>query len=82
MERGQRKDSQDGVSPELRKYIRIQIAGMSIFLSWLPAIMLADMYGLTYAVPQISVLLPMVALVVFLIGTVGKQEFKENTRER
>lgn len=82
MGKSQRKDSQDGVSPELRKYIRIQIAGMAIFLSWPVAMMLATMYCLDYIIPQISALLIIIALIVFAIGLVGRQELKERTREK
>lgn len=83
MERGQREIREDGVSPELRKIIRVQIVGMSIFLSWPVAMMLATMYGLDYIIPQISALLIIIALIVFAIGHVGRQELKErNARER
>ena len=82
MERGQTENRKDGVTPELRKYIRIQIAGMAIFLSWPVAMMLATMYGLDYIIPQISALLIIIALIVFAIGLVGRQELKERTREK
>lgn len=81
MERGQTKDSKDGVSPELRKCIRIQTIGMAIFLSWPVAMILADMYGLRTIIPVMSVLMILVAWVVFCIGLVGRQELKEQ-RER
>jgi len=77
VETDQRKDSQDGISPELRKYIRIQVVGMAIFLSWPVAMMLATMYGLDYIIPQISVVIISIAVVVFCIGLVGRQELRE-----
>jgi len=80
MGRSQKKDSQDGISPELRRYIRIQIVGMAIFLSWPVAMMLATMYGLDDIIPQISVLILAIAVIVFCIGLVGRQELKERTR--
>lgn len=78
---GQRKDSSSQVSPGLRKCIRIQIVGMAIFLSWPVAMMLATMYGLDYIIPQISVVILALAVVIFCIGHVGRQELKEQ-RER
>ena len=82
METTQKPGHKNGVSPE-QKYIRIQITGMAIFLSWLPAVMLADMYGLRYIIPHLSVLILIISAFVFSFGTVGKQELRErNTRER
>ena len=82
METTQKPGHKNGVNPE-QKYIRIQIAGMAIFLSGPVAMQLATYYGLDYIIPQIAALLGIIALVVFFIGLVGKQELKErNTRER
>lgn len=80
METGQRKDSKLSVSPELRKYIRLQEIGMAVFLSWPVAMMLAAMYGLDAIIPVMSVLLIMVAVIIFAIGHVGRQELKEQSR--
>lgn len=43
--------------------------------------MLATMYGLDYIIPQISVVILALAVVIFCIGHVGRQELKEQ-RER
>jgi len=53
---------------------------MAIFLSWPVAMMLATMYGLDDIIPQISVLILAIAVIVFCIGLVGRQELKERTR--
>jgi len=50
---------------------------MAIFLSWPVAMMLATMYGLDYIIPQISVVIISIAVVVFCIGLVGRQELRE-----
>lgn len=73
----QRKISSPQLDPELQKYIRIQTAGMAIFLSWPVAMMLAAMYGLDGIIPAISVVMIMVAMIIFFIGLVGRQELKE-----
>jgi len=77
-QRPQREIGKHQINPELRKYIRIQIVGMAIFLSWPVAMMMATMYGLDYIIPQISALLIVVALIVFSIGLVGRQELREH----
>ena len=58
-------------------FIRIQITGMAIFLSGPVAMILADMYGLKYIIPQLSVLIFYIAVIVFCIGQIGRQELKE-----
>lgn len=77
MERSQGKDSQDRVSPKLRKYIRLQIVGMALFLSWPVAMMLADMYGLDFWIPHISILLVYGGVALFSVGDIGRRRLKE-----
>ena len=81
MERGQRENREDGVSPELRRCIRLQILGMAIFLSWPVAMILADMYSLARIIPQISVLMWAISGVIFLVGHVSRQELKEQRKQ-
>ena len=65
------------VSNPERRYMRIQELGLAVFVSLPVAMMLAIRYGLDYAIPQISVLLLFIALIIFFIGLVGRQELKE-----
>ena len=83
MERGQGKDRSDKVSPALRKCINIQTIGMAFVLAIPVAMMLADMYGLRYLVPQIAVLLFAVGMIIFAIGTEQRRQVRarENTNE-
>lgn len=79
MEGTEKEDRSDKVAEE-RKYLRIQYVGMGIFLSWPVAMVLAAMYGLDAIIPAMSVLLIMVAVIIFAIGHVGRQELKEQSR--
>jgi len=64
-----------------RKYIRLEVVGMSFGLSILPAIILACMFNLGAFTGQIATLLFVVGCVFFFFGLVGRQELKEQ-RER
>ena len=77
METTQKGNCKNVVNPE-QKYIRIQIAGMAIFLSWPVAIYLAGYCRLNIAMDILTVLMVLTAVIVFSIGTVGKQELKEH----
>lgn len=80
--RGRQEDiGNPSASPELRKYIRIQIVGMSIFLSWPVAICFAEYFRLNINLGQLSVLMIMVAVVVFCVGLVGRQELKAQEKK-
>lgn len=67
------------VNPE-RKYIRLQVVGMSFWLSIPVAMMLAIMFGLDSITGQISALLFVVGCVFFSFGLVGRQELAEKRR--
>lgn len=82
MGRNQREIGEHPISADLQKYIRIQTVGMAFCLSSPVAGILADMYGLSSAVPQIMFLIAYIGLVIFAIGQVGRQELRErNMRE-
>lgn len=76
MERTQRESRKQLVSPE-RRYMRLQVVGMSFGLSILPAIILACMFNLGAFVGQIATLLFVVGCAFFFFGLVGRQELKE-----
>lgn len=76
MEGNQRKDCSDEVAAK-RKYLRFMQVGLAIFFAWPVAIMLASMFGLDYQVPTISVLMIMLAIAIFSIGHVGREELKQ-----
>ena len=80
MDTTERENRKLQVDASLRKYIRLQEIGMAVFLSWPVAMMLAAMYGLDAIIPVMSVLLIMVAVIIFAIGHVGRQELKEQSR--
>ena len=69
----QGKNHSNSVNPK-RKYIRLQVVGMSFGLSILPAIMLAYMFNLGAFAGQIATLLAVVGCVFFSFGLVGRQE--------
>jgi uncharacterized membrane protein len=75
-----RESRKDRVNPA-RKYIRLQEIGLAFFLSWPVAMMAADMYGLQYIIPIMSVLLIGVAVILFAIGHEGRQGLREQKRE-
>ena len=75
MEETEREGRSDKVA-EKRKYLRIQYVGMGIFLSWPVAMQLVLYFRLGIRLEILSVLMIMVAVVVFAIGTVGRQELK------
>lgn len=60
-----------------RKYLRFQEVGLSIWLAWPVAIMVASMYGLDRAVGVISVFMIVIGAIVFAIGHYGRQELRE-----
>jgi len=76
---GQRKDSSDKVA-EARKYLWWQYVGMGIFLATWPGIMMVAMFGVPIRPDIFAILMCTVAVVVFAIGTVGRQELKASDR--
>jgi len=44
-------------------------------------VILAGMYGFDRFVPQIAVLMLMIAVVVFAIGDIGRKQLQERNRE-
>ena len=80
MARGsQREDSHNKVAEE-RKYLWVQYFGMGIFLATWPGIMMVVMFGVPIRPEIFAVLMVTVAVVVFAIGTVCRQELKEGKR--
>ena len=75
-----RESRKDRVNPA-RKYIRLQTIGMAFGLAIPVMVILAGMYGFDRFVPQIAVLMLMIAVVVFAIGDIGRQGLKERQRE-
>ena len=73
------KDTYDKVAEE-RKYLWWQYAGMGIFLATWPGIMMVAMFGVPIRPEIFAVLMVTVAVVVFAIGTVCRQELKEGKR--
>jgi len=80
METSQRKNHSNSVNLK-RKYIRLQVVGMSFGLSILPAIMLAYMFNLGAFAGQIATLLAVVGCVFFFFGLVGRQELAAKWKE-
>lgn len=68
----QRKGGSNPVN-DYRKYIRLMTVGMSFWLSILPALLLAEYFGIT-AYGQIATLLGVVGCVFFFFGLIGRQE--------
>ena len=79
MEPTERKNRDNSINPE-RKYIRLQVVGMSFGLSIPPAMVLTDMFNLTAYIAQISALLFVVGCVFFFFGLVGRQGLVEKRR--
>jgi hypothetical protein len=75
-----RESRKDRVNPA-RKYIRLQIVGMAFGLAIPVMAILAGMYGFDRFVPQIAVLMLVIAVVIFGIGDIGRQELKERKKE-
>jgi len=73
----QREDCSDEVAAR-RKYLRFMEVGMAIFLAWPVAVVAAGTFGLNIRCDILSVLMIMVAVVVFAIGHVGRQELEEH----
>lgn len=71
-----RDDNKNKVVNPARKYIRLQEIGMSCWLSWPVALMLADMYDLHRFMHVMSVLLIYIGVAIFCIGHVGRQELR------
>jgi hypothetical protein len=71
-----REGRKDRVNPA-RKYIRLQEIGLAFLCAWPVAMQIAEMYGLGGIIPQISVLMLMVAEIFFVIGYLGRKELKE-----
>lgn len=80
MDETHRENRSDKVALE-RRYLRVQYIGMGIFLSWPVAIQLTGYFGVRIALDMLSVLMVTVAVVVFAIGHVGRQELKEQGRK-
>lgn len=80
MEPTQGKNRSNSVNPE-RKYIRLQVVGMSFGLSILPAIMLAYMFNLDSFISQITAILFVVGCIFFFSGLVGRQELAVKQKE-
>jgi hypothetical protein len=59
-----------------RKFIRLQEIGMSCWLSWPVAMMLADMYGVFPLMVVLSPLLLITGVVIFAIGHYGRQDLR------
>lgn len=76
MERDQREDHQNAAAPA-RKYLRLQEAGLSIFLSWPVAMMLLTMFSLDHIIGQVSIVMVLLAAIIFAIGTDGREKLKE-----
>jgi hypothetical protein len=79
MDTGQRESRKPQINP-VRKYIWCQQVGMAIFFAWPVAIMLASMFDLDYIVVQMSVLMVGIAVLIFAIGHVGREELAERRR--
>jgi len=71
-----REGRKDKVVNPARKYIRLQEIGMSCWLSWPVALILADMYSLHRFMGIITVLLIYIGVVIFAIGHYGRQELR------
>ncbi len=76
MDTTERESREDGLSLA-RKYIRLQEIGLYIFLSWPVVMMLLAMCHLNRLIGQISVLIIVAAVFIFIIGYVGKQELRD-----
>lgn len=76
MGRNAREGRKDKVVNPERRYIRLQEIGMSCWLSWPVALMLADMYDLHRFMGIITVLLLYIGVVIFAIGHYGRQELR------
>lgn len=63
-----------------RKYLHLQVIGMSFWLSIPVAIMLAAMFRLDAIIGQIATLLFVAGSVFFSFGLVGRQELAEKRR--
>ena len=75
MDSTERESGKDKINPA-RRYIRLQEIGMSCWLSWSPAMMLADMYDVQRIIPAMSVLLLSIGTVIFAIGHEGRRELR------
>jgi len=73
----ERENQSHPIDPEKRKWIRFMQAGLSCILAWPVAIMLAAMYGLENIVPDMSVLMVMVGIILMAIGSDGWEQLKE-----
>ena len=74
----QRNDSNYEVAR--RKWLWWQYVGMGIFLSWPVAIQVAGYLRLNIRLDVLSVLMVFIAVIVFAIGHVGRQQLKEGKR--
>jgi hypothetical protein len=83
MATAQGKGRRHPVNPE-RKCLWLMTAGMSFWLSILPAIILAEMFNLDafIGIGQIAVLLFVAGCVFFSFGLVGRQELAEQRRHQ
>lgn len=63
---------------EARKYLWWQYVGMGIFLATCPGTMMVVMFRVPISPDIFVVLMVTVAEIVFAIGTVGRQELKDN----
>jgi len=60
-----------------RRYIHLQVVGMSFWLSILPSIILAEMFGLEALIGRIIVGLYVIGAILFCWGLVGRRELRE-----
>ena len=74
------RESEQSLAGLSKRYLWWQYAGMGIFLSWPVAIQLAGYLRLNIRLDVLSVLMVIVAAVVFAIGHYGRQELKERNR--
>lgn len=72
-----RENRKHPVDPEKRKYLRFMQVGLSCILAWPVVIMLAAMYGLESLIPDVSVLMVVVGVVIFTIGYEDRKKLAE-----